>query len=429
MAKKKIHVEACGCSFSLSDAELARGLLKKAGHQLTGEDEAEVIVLVTCTVKDTTQAKLEGRISELAKKTGKKLVVAGCLPQHAPEVVRKLAPEAVLVGPRGITRIAEAVEARPGTMIAENDSNKNKLGLPRLRTDHVRATVPIAEGCLGECSYCATRLAKGTLTSFPRESIIDEIKKLVSAGYREIWLTAQDCAAWGIDSKVNVCDLLSAISKIDGGFKVRMGMLNPRYLLPIIDEYLGVFSRDSRLFRFFHIPVQSGSDEILALMKRGYSRRDFIFIVSRIREKFPDACISTDVIGGFPGETEKQFGETVSLLEEMRPDIVNVSRFCPRPSTQAALLGNRIPGSKVKERTRLLSSIHRAISLEKNKGWIGRTCDVLVDEQTPKGPMGRTDEYRPVAIRGKKAKTGNFVKATIMDATRSYLIGEVLGSL
>lgn len=426
---RRVYVEACGCSFSLSDAELARGLLKKAGHRLTGEAEAEIVVLVTCTVKDTTQAKLEGRISELAK-SGKKLVVAGCLPQHAPEVVRKLAPGAILVGPRGIARMAEAVEARPGTIIAENnDSNKNKLGLPRLRTDQVRATVPIAEGCLGECSYCATRLAKGALTSFQRESIIDEIKKLVSAGYNEIWLTAQDCAAWGIDSKGNVCDLLSAISKMDGEFKVRIGMLNPRHLMPIIDGYLEAFSRDTRLFRFFHIPVQSGSDEILALMKRGYSRRDFLSIVSRVREKFPDACISTDVIAGFPGETDAQFDETVGLLEEMRPDIVNVSRFCPRPSTQAALLGNRIPGSKVKERTRLLSSIHRAISLEKNNGWIGRTCRVLVDEQTPKGPMGRTDEYRPVAIRGKKVKAGSVVKATIVDATRSYLIGEVAGSL
>lgn len=419
---RRVYVEACGCSFSLSDAELARGLLKKAGHRLTGEDEAEIVVLVTCTVKDTTQAKLEGRISELAQ-SGKKLVVAGCLPQHAPEIVRRLAPEAILVGPRGITKIAEAVEARSGTIIAEN--NNNKLGLPRLRTDPVRATVPIAEGCLGECSYCATRLAKGKLTSFPGDGILDEMRSLVSKGYLEIWLTAQDCAAWGIDSKGNVCDLLSAISRMDGGFKVRMGMLNPRHLLPIIDEYLEAFSGDSRLFRFFHIPVQSGSDEILALMKRGYSRRDFLSIVSRLREKFPDACISTDVIGGFPGETEKQFGETVSLLEEMRPDIVNVSRFCPRPSTQAALLGNRLPGSRVKERTRLLSSIHRAISLDKNKGWIGRTCDVLVDECTPKGPMGRTDEYRPVAIMGP-AKPGRYATVKIVGATRSYFVGEAM---
>ncbi len=421
----KVCVEACGCSFSMSDAELASGLLEKAGYRLTGPEEADTVVLVTCTVKDTTQAGLERRISELAK-SGKKLVVAGCLAQHAPDVVRRLAPNAILVGPRAITRIADAINARPGTIFS-GSTGSCKLGLPRLRHDAVRATVPIAEGCLGECSYCATRLAKGALTSFPRDDILGEIRSLVSNGYLEIWLTAQDCAAWGIDSKGNVCDLLSALPGIDGDFKVRVGMLNPRHLLPIIGKYLEAFSREPKLFRFFHIPVQSGSDEILAMMKRGYSRRDFIAIVSRIRELFPDACVATDVIAGFPGETDTQFGETVSLLEEIRPDIVNVSRFCPRPLTPAALLGNGLPGSKIKERTRILSSIHRAISLEKNKCWIGRTCRVLVDERTPKGPMGRTSDYRPVAIHGK-AKIGSAVNTKIVDATRSYLIGEVAGS-
>lgn len=427
MIKRKIHVEACGCSFSLSDAELARGLLERAGHTLTGGDEAEVVVLVTCTVKDATQARLEGRISGLAK-TGKKLVVAGCLAQHAPDIVRRLAPKAILVGPREITQIADAINARPGTIFSGSAESNNKLGLPRLRSDSVRATVPIAEGCLGACSYCATRLAKGMLTSFPHESIIGEIKKLISDGYEEIWLTAQDCAAWGIDSKGNVCDLLSLVSQIKGDFRVRVGMLNPRHLLPIMDEYLEAFSSDERFFRFFHIPVQSGSDEILAMMKRGYSRRDFIAIVSRIRELFPDACVATDAIAGFPGETDTRFGETVSLLEEIRPDIVNVSRFCPRPFTEAATLSGKLKGSKTKERTRILSSLHRSISLEKNKTWIGRACDVLVDEQTPKGPMGRTRDYRPVAIHGR-AKLGSVVNTKIVDATRSYLIGEVAGSL
>lgn len=424
MVVKKVCVEACGCSFSLSDAELARGLLEKAGHRLTpGPDEAEVIVLVTCTVKDTTQAKLEKRISELAK-SGKKLVVAGCLPQHAPDIVRRLAPKAILVGPRGITRIADALEARSGTIFAEK-TESNKLGLPRLRSDALRATVPIAEGCLGECSYCATRLAKGALTSFSRDDILDEMRSLVSKGYKEIWLTAQDCAAWGLDSKGNVCDLLSSVSQISGDFRVRVGMLNPAHLLPILGRFLETFSSDSMFFRFFHIPVQSGSDEVLARMKRGYSRRDFLSIVSAIRENFPDACLSTDVIAGFPGETEAQFEETAKILEEARPDIVNVSRFCPRPSTPAALFGNRLPGSKVKERTRILSSIHRAISLEKNKGWIGRTCRVFVDEQTPKGPMGRTGDYRPVAIMGK-AKLGRHATVKIVGASRSYLMGELL---
>lgn len=421
MIKRKIHVEACGCAFSLSDAELARGLLEKAGYRLTGQNEAEVVVLVTCTVKDATQTKLEKRIRELAK-TGKRLVVAGCLAKHVPDIVRRLAPDAVLVGPRDITRITDAVKARPGTTFSENPGDK--LNLPRLRTDAVRATVPIAEGCLGECSYCATRLAKGMLTSFPRESILGEIKKILSDGYKEIWLTAQDCAAWGIDSKGNICDILSALSKIDGDFKVRVGMLNPRHLIPIVDEYIEAFSKDARLFRFFHVPVQSGSDEVLALMKRGYSGRDFISMVSKIKEKFPDACVATDVIAGFPGETDAQFRETMQLLEEIRPDVVNVSRFCPRPGTPAALLKSRLPGSKVKERTRILSSIHRAISLEKNKAWIGKKCEVLVDEKTAKGPMGRTRDYRPVAITGK-VKLGSFVKTKIVDATRSYLVGVV----
>lgn len=423
MTKRKIHVEACGCSFSLSDGELARGLLEKAGYRLTGPEEADTVVLVTCTVKDATQAKLEKRISELAK-SGKKLVVAGCLSKHAPEVVRRLAPKAVLVGPRGIAKIVEAIEAGPGATVLE-EKTESKLGLPRLRPDPVRATVPIAEGCLGECSYCATRLAKGALTSFPNESVIGEIEKLISEGYKEVWLTAQDCAAWGLDSGSSICHLLSALYKTEGDFKVRVGMLNPRHLIPIIDGYLEAFSRDKRLFRFFHVPAQSGSNEILSRMKRGHSREDFISMVSTIRQKFPDACVSTDAIAGFPGETEEQFGETVSLLEKIRPDIVNVSRFCARPGTPAATLPGKLNGSQTKERSRILSVLHRSISLEKNNGWIGRTCEVLVDEQTPKGLMGRTGEYRPVTISGPSVRLGKHATVKIVGATRSYLMGEL----
>lgn len=426
MVVKKVCVEACGCSFSLSDAELARGLLEKAGYSLTGPDEAETIVLVTCTVKDATQAKLEKRIRELAK-TGKRLVVAGCLAQHNPGLVRRIAPGAILVGPRSITKIAEAIRASPGGVVLDEKA-ESKLGLPRTRSDPVRATVPIAEGCLGECTYCATRLAKGALTSFSRDDILDEMRSLVSRGYKEFWLTAQDCAAWGLDSGRSICELLSALSKIDGDFRVRVGMLNPRHLFPIMDEYLETFSSDARFFRFFHIPVQSGSDAVLERMGRGYSRLDFLSMVSAIRQKFPDACLSTDVIAGFPGETEAQFRETAEILEEARPDIVNVSRFCQRPGTAAAALPGKLKGGETKERSRILSAIHRGISLWKNKGWVGRTCGVLVDEQTPKGLMGRTPDYRPVALKGK-CRLGDFVSAKIVDATRSYFIGEVTGSL
>lgn len=415
----RFYIETHGCSMNRSDSQIMEELLKRGGFTKVEDPSlADVIVLNTCNVKTPTEQKMISRARELSKHAP--LVIAGCMAKSQPELLRKYSN--VFIAPREIDRILDAVRAALGGTKAEFLSWKfidkarylrNPLGLIGI--------IPIAEGCLGACTYCITRFARGSLTSFPRRSVVRLTEHLLMSGAVEIWLTAEDTAAYGEDTGDNLASLLNELSEIPGEFRIRVGMMTPSSALKIIGELIESF-KSRKIYKFFHLPVQSGSDKVLRAMGRRYTVSEFLDIVRMIREELGEVTLSTDVIVGFPGEDEEDFEKTIKLIEEIEPDIVNLSKFGSRPGTPASKL-ERLPNEVIVRRSRIADDVVNRIKERKNERYLGKEVEVLVSEVSPKGAQGRTDSYKPVALRG--VKPGHFYLVEIVDFRRNYLIGEV----
>jgi MiaB-like tRNA modifying enzyme len=281
---------------------------------------------------------------------------------------------------------------------------------------------PIASGCLGSCSYCIVKRARGNITSFPAEAILDDARAALESGCSEIWVTAEDTAAYGWDG-VELPGLLEGLSGLPGRYYIRVGMMTPNQAIPILDDLIEAY-RSERVFKFIHIPIQSGSDEVLRRMGRRYTVNDYRGLVARFREEIPLLSVSTDIICGFPGETEDQFEESMRLVEETRPDVLNISRFWPRPGTEAASMDGQLHGRITKERSRRLSRLWRDLSLEGNLRWVGWEGEALVDEAGKSGGMvARNIAYKPIVLKDP-VRVGDFVEVRVTEAMRGYLIGE-----
>jgi threonylcarbamoyladenosine tRNA methylthiotransferase CDKAL1 len=429
----RVLVRGFGCSSSVADAEAMAGCLREAGFELTQRvADADVVVYNTCGVK----APTENRMLHLLRTvpSGKRLVVAGCLPLiNYPRITASVRFDAV-VGPAfgdgivGVVRRVlngEKVVALDGSLRA-----KPSLGLPRARVSPVVGIVPVAYGCVGECSYCCVRFARGGLRSFGVEEIVNYVKKSVGEGVREFWLTGQDVACYGMDVGVNLVDLLESVCDVDEEFWVRVGMMTPNTLMPLLESYSRFLSSQkgkARVFEFLHVPVQSGDEGVLRLMNRRYTVEDFKHIITTIRHASPKVTVATDVIVGFPGESKKAFQKTCELIEEVRPDVVNVSKFFARPNTAAEKLADKVDAAEIKRRTEIIAALVRRIALEKNRTWIGWSGSVLIDEKgkKPGSWVGRNFAYKPVVVHAEGNLLGKLLDIRVVDGFQSHLLGEV----
>ena len=419
-----IHITTFGCSANQADSEIMAGLLDKAGYHLVDSPkEADLVIVNSCIVKGKTETHVFKEINKL-KKLKKKTIVAGCMPQT--KVYANRLKDVSVLGVFETDRIVEAVKAvLSGKKISWlSTKKKEKLCFPRLRKNPAIAVVVISSGCLGHCSYCLVKLAKGELFSYPENSIIQEIKTALKEGCKEIWLTSQDCAAYGQDIGTNFVNLLKKICAIEGEFFVRIGMSNPDNILKNLNQLVELY-KNHKIFKFLHIPIQSGNDEILKLMNRKYKVADFKKIISKFREEIPDITISTDLICGFPTETDKRFHDSLDLIKWLKPDVLNLNMFWPRPGTLAAKMQQLKPGIG-RERTRIVTNAFEKIALKKNKSWIGWQDRVLVDEKGTKGGfVARNLTYKPIIIN-EKAKLKSIIRVRITDATKDYLVGKII---
>lgn len=413
----KVYVEAYGCTQNYGEARLMQEALVGSGHTLTpSEGDADAHVLVTCTVIETTERKMVRRMTELASYE-KPLVVAGCMAAAQRDRVRALVPRAKLLPPRKWPQIVELLDA--GTACGDRAAEVESAGL-----GWHDAIVPIAQGCAGRCTYCITRVARGRVSSYPIEAIVAQVRRQVERGAREIKLTGQDTAAYGLDTGTTLANLLRAIDEIPSGFRTRVGMADPLTVYPMVDELVGAYASE-KIFKFLHLPVQSGSDVILKAMRREYSVSQFDEIVRTFRRTYPELTLSTDVIVGFPGESDEDFEATMDLIRRVRPDIVNVTRFSARAGTPAANMGNQIVGWRIKERSRRLTRLRFEIAQEIHERLVGREFVVLVTEPGKAGTvLARTPEYRQVVLRDA-ASLGEFVAVRIHGATPTDLRGHV----
>ncbi|MGB9748718.1 MAG: tRNA (N(6)-L-threonylcarbamoyladenosine(37)-C(2))-methylthiotransferase [Candidatus Woesearchaeota archaeon] len=424
----KVYLENYGCSANQSNAEIIKALLSKEKHSIVKNfKDADAVIINTCIVKLPTESKMWNRLS-FFHSIKKKVIVTGCMPNvYAAEIIKKY-PDFVLVGTRSIFKINEALKLSRGAFL-ENDSLE-KVNADKIRNNRIINVVQICEGCLGNCAYCIVKLAKGALHSYKMENIIEDIKKGIKQGCKEVWITSQDNGAYGIDlnenkeKKSKLPELLKEITRIKGDFFIRVGMMNPDNILPVIDKLIDVY-HSKKIFKFIHVPVQSGNDRVLRLMQRNYRVKDFEFVINRFRRDFHKISISTDVICGFPTETREEFNDTIKLVKKIKPDVLNISKFGIRPYTKAAEL-KQLPTQEVKERSRILTSIFNKISLEKNREWFGWKGKAIVDEfsNENKNFVVRNYCYKPIVITKKLSENslGKIVNVKIRAFTNSYLI-------
>jgi len=400
VTKPKVWVEAYGCSASMADSEMISGLLKEAGYEIASrESEGALNLIVTCSVKDTTEHRMVSRIKAMSK-SGKPLVVAGCLPKADRAKVESLNSSASLLGPHSIENARAVVDSAlaGNRLVALEDSDSDKINIPRVRLNRTISMVEIASGCMSECTFCQTKIAKGWLRSYRIGDILRQIRADVEAGCKEVWLTSTDNGCYGKDSGTDLVELLNSCCLLEGDFKIRLGMMNPMYLPEMLDKIVNAFYENDKLFKFLHIPVESGCDRVLRRMKRGHSVRTFCDAVQTFRNKIPNMTISTDIIVGFPSETEDDFNETLDLVERTTPDIINISRYGARPGTEAAKWKElRVRSQVAKERSERLHSVAKRVAKKRNSIWQDWQGEIIVDEMG-KVAQGRNYAYKPVVL-------------------------------
>jgi len=427
----QVFVKSFGCSTNLADGEVLAGCLAEARYKLASSvSAADMVIYNTCAVKGPT----ENRMIEILKKVpaNKKLIVAGCLPLINLERLRKEVRFDGVVGPAAGDRIVNLVKrvsnGENAVALQGAINAKPSLNLPRAQLNPMISIIPINYGCLGSCAYCSVIFARGHLRSYSIQEIVERMKKDLAMGAREFWYTSQDTACYGRDKGTNLAELLNTLCTVEGDVRIRVGMMTPNMAMDILDDLIQVF-KNEKVFKFIHLPVQSGDDGILKRMGRFYSVNDFKTIADAFRAVFPEITIATDIICGFPGESEEAFRKTLQVIEEVKPNIVNVSKFFARPRTVAAeMQKDFIPFPETKRRSSLVAGLARRIALQKNQCWIGWTGEIFVDEigKISGSWIGRNFAYKPVVIKSLDNLLGKRLLVKIVKAFSTHLNSEIV---
>ena len=382
------------------------------GHVRTDSaDDADIVILNTCTVIETTEKNMIRRMGDLKAK-GKKVIVTGCMAKVQPKRISIRLPGSIILPPDRYDEFSDIVSDEFGCC---EPSVKPTYGMS--------AILPIAQGCLGNCSYCITRFARGHLRSYPEDDLVKEFNAMLDDGAKEILITAQDTACYGKDIGTDLPHLIGRFLEREGDYRIRIGMMNPNFLDPIADRLLDIM-KDRRVYRFLHIPVQSGSDDVLRNMRRRYTAEGFLSMVERMRLKCPDISISTDMITGFPGETDEDHRKSVELIRKLHADTVNITRFSVRPGTDAATMRDQIQGNVSKERSTELTETKMEVEYGVNENLVGKRFRVLVTEKGKKGTViTRTENYRPVGIE-EDLPLGTFLDVVVTGCASTYVVGK-----
>ncbi|KAG5876702.1 hypothetical protein JTB14_038023 [Gonioctena quinquepunctata] len=432
---QKIYVKTWGCAHNSSDSEYMAGQLAAYGYQLTDNKmEADLCLLNSCTVKNPAEDHFRNEI-EFAKKQGKHLVLAGCVPQGAPKsgFVQGLS----IIGVQQIDRVVEVVEetlkGNTVKLLGTKKENGKKIGgasllLPKVRRNPLIEIIAINTGCLNQCTYCKTKHARGDLGSYPPEEIVARAKQAFGEGVVEIWLTSEDTGTYGRDIGTSLPELLwQLVEVIPKGCRLRLGMTNPPYILEHLEEIAKIMC-NPRVYSFLHVPVQSGSDQVLADMKREYCRADFEQVVDFLQKGVPGMTIATDIICGFPTETQSDFEDTLDLCRKYKFPSLFINQFFPRPGTPAALLP-RVPAQEVKQRTKQLTELFYSYTPYDHK--VGQIQEVLATEVShdKNHYVAHNEFYEQVLIPMKKEYLGKLVKVKITSATKFSMVGQPLDEI
>lgn len=406
------------------------GQLSAFGYAISDNpEEGDLWLINTCTVKNPSQSAMNTLITK-CKSAKKPLVVAGCVPQGSRDL--KELEGVSIVGVQQIDRVVEVVEEtlKGHEVRLLNRKTLPALDLPKVRKNKFVEILPINVGCLGACTYCKTKHARGHLGSYTVDSLVERVKTVIADGVREIWLSSEDTGAYGRDIGVNLPILLNAIVAElppDGSTMLRIGMTNPPFILEHLKEIAAVLCHPC-VYSFLHVPVQSGSDAVLTAMNREYTVSEFRTVVDTLTELVPGMQIATDIICGFPGETDEDFSQTVNLIKEYKFSQVHISQFYPRPGTPAARM-KKVPSTIVKNRSRELTSVFEAFT--PYNGMEGKVERIWITEIATDGIhlVGHTKGYVQVLIVAPETILGTSAIVKITSVGRWSVFGEVLETL
>ncbi len=416
----KINIETYGCQSNVSSSETIAGLLNEAGHQIVPFDSAELIILNTCALQLSTENKILRRLSELNMQR-KRILVMGCLTEVIKEKIEEVAPQASIAAVSSTGHVVEIIEKMKSDtrVLRFKDKPINIINSPKLKINPYLAIIPISDGCLENCTFCIDKITRGTLISTEPDQIIREVQNAVAAGVKEIHLVAQDVAAYGKDNGARLPALLRKLTSIPGEFRIKLGQMNPASVMPILKDLILAYNHP-KVYKYAEIPVQSGSNKILAEMKRNYTAEQYKSIVAEFRKAYSNITITTDLIIGFPGETDEDFGKTVALVNDVKPDAITAYNYSVRPLTKAASMPDHIPSWKIKNRSDEIKTLALKYADMRNEEWVGWKGDVLIMEFEDGAPIGRNYTYKPVLL--KEGKLGDTVVAEIEQARSDYLV-------
>jgi len=416
LSKMRFYIETYGCTANHGNSEEFSRALMDMGHGPSSLEEADLVIVNTCVVTERTERNMIKRICQLQ---GDKLVIAGCLPKAIPEVLRRIRCRERLgiLNREAALQIGEAFDATQKTKESNRSPIKKSIRAEVAR--HLCSVVNISEGCKGNCSYCITKKARGHLKSRPPEEVAKEVRLRLEEGAVEVQLGSQDASAYGMDMGSSLPELLNMINEIPGYYKLRVGMMNPSTLEPVLDDLVKSY-KNPNIYKFVHLPVQSGSDSVLERMNRFYKAEDFARITARLRRGIPDLTLHTDVIVGFPNETEDDFRATKDLMRTIQPDKINVTRFSSRPHTEASRF-KELPSAIKKARSRDFTRLWQEIAASRNEHYVGKVVSVLVTEEGKDETVkARTQNYREVVI-DEKLPLGSSWDVKVAKANSFYL--------
>ncbi|XP_032506051.1 threonylcarbamoyladenosine tRNA methylthiotransferase isoform X1 [Phocoena sinus] len=427
---QKIWIRTWGCSHNNSDGEYMAGQLAAYGYKITeNASEADLWLLNSCTVKNPAEDHFRNSIKK-AQEENKKIVLAGCVPQAQPrqDYLKGLS----IIGVQQIDRVVEVVEetikGHSVRLLGQKKDNGKRLGgarldLPKIRKNPLIEIISINTGCLNACTYCKTKHARGNLASYPVDELVDRAKQSFQEGVCEIWLTSEDTGAYGRDIGTSLPALLwKLVEVIPEGAMLRLGMTNPPYILEHLEEMAKILNHP-RVYAFLHIPVQSASDTVLMEMKREYCVADFKRVVDFLKDKVPGITIATDIICGFPGETDQDFQETVKLVEEYKFPSLFINQFYPRPGTPAAKM-EQVPAQVKKQRTKDLSQVFHSYNPYDHK--IGERQKVLVTEESfdSKFYVAHNRFYEQVLVPKNPTFMGKMVEVNVYESGKHFMKGQ-----
>jgi len=427
---KKLFIETLGCAMNVRDSEhMIAELNQKEPYELTENlKEADLIIINTCSVREKPVAKLFSEIGVFNKhkKEGAKIGVTGCTASHLGKDIIKRAPSVDFVlGARNVSKITEVVDKKHAVEVS-TDFDESTYAFGEYRTNPFKAMINISIGCDKACTFCIVPATRGDEISIPSDLIIQEITKAVNTGAKEVMLLGQNVNNYGrrfgtSEEKCDFTQLLQKISKIDGLERIRFTSPHP---LHMDDTFLEEFAKNPKICKQIHVPLQSGSTSLLKEMKRGYTKENFINRCEKIRTLCPEATISTDIIVGFPAESDSDFEDTMEVLEKVRFEQLFSFKYSARPHTEAAAFDNQIENALAGERLTRLQARHTEILDEIMDAQMGAVHKVYFDELKPNGRVsGRSDDGKLFFVEGSEELLGQIVDVKVTKTSRGALDG------